>query len=438
MFWQKFSLRLKLGLGIISSYSLYTVYVIYQTNREIERREQDYKLNNDNIARFRPITVLGKYQNPFIEYEHETLFHFIVNQVSKLFNFRNNAPEAILAGDNIRENMPIYTPNLSLIFNNGYIKNDVDGDEQQPQQQAPQKLVLKALKEQHKNIPSLNHRILFTWLGQSCSFVQISGLSILTDPIFNDYIINKHLGPKRITKSPVQLEELPTPKLVLVSHNHPDHLETDSIKKLSNESSVWVIPKGIRKELNDNNIKADRIVEMNWWEKKDVSWVMNGNDGSTDNNSSKCKNKWEIVCLPAMHWSGKYLVDSNKLLWCSFLVVKDDKPVFLHLGDTGYNKNLFDTIGQMYLNKPIELIMAPIGQYKPITNKTRHMSPEEATVMMQDVNGRRMVGVHYGTFILSNEHYLEPKTRLKAAAQELGKQETVFAGEFGRTEIFEY
>lgn len=402
----KLSLKAKIGIGIVASYSVYSCCSILLSNREIAKRQAKYKKNS--AEKFRPLSIFGKYQNPFLNYEHETLFHFAFNQIRKLFSAR----ETQLID---RDELPLHQPNLDLIFNNLQINNDIG--------QSAGSMILP-------QYPLLNNRILFTWLGQSCAFVQISNLSILTDPIFNDYIISKKFGPKRITKSPVQLHDLPVPELVLVSHNHPDHLEQDSIGKLSDKSSVWVVPKGVKQELLDNKVPEDKILEMTWWEKLDISKIVNGSG------KMEIENKWEIVCLPSMHWSGKYLIDSNKSLWCSYLVVKNGKAVFYHVGDTGYNKELFQTIGNLY-PKGVELIMAPIGQYCPDANKSRHINPEEAIEIMQDVNGKRLIGVHYGTFVLSTEHYLEPKIRLQQA-RKLCLDKVVDPGEFGKTQVISY
>ncbi|GMM34870.1 N-acetylphosphatidylethanolamine-hydrolyzing phospholipase D [Saccharomycopsis crataegensis] len=404
MFLERLSLKSKIALGLISSYSIYAAIVVYKTNSEIEKRTKKYHQDKDGVARFGPLVVLGRYQNPFYEYEHETLFHFAYNQVRKLFSVKN-----IVNVENStawRLHMPIYKPDFFLMFNNSKIKNDINPEDSD-----------EMVANRYHSIPPLSSRLVFTWLGQSSAYIQISDKNILTDPVFNDHIINKRFGPKRLTPSPAQIEDLPTPDIVLVSHNHPDHLEPDSIKKLSTKkNTLWVVPDGVGSQLKSNGVESSKIIEMSWWQRQ------------------RLDEHWEVACCPAKHWSGNWFIDFNNSLWCSFILFKDQKPVLYHMGDTGYQQDLFESIKSQYCaNQPISLILAPIGQYttSKVTNH-HHMSPTEVVKVASFFNAKKTMGVHYGTFALGLEPLAEPRRLLAemAAAEGLNG---VFPGEFGQT-----
>lgn len=402
MFWAlKLSLKSKICIGLVSSYSLYTLTMMYKTNLKIKERES----MEDPVKRFDILKVFGIYQNPFHEYEHETIFHFIINQIRKLFHFENFYT---IKKSSFRDEIPVYQPNQQLIHNHWLY------DE----------------KFQSQLLPPKDKRMLFTWLGQSTAFLQISNLNILTDPVFEDYIINR-FGPKRVTPLPCQLEDLPNPDLIMVSHDHPDHLEESSIERLRESvNSLWIVPTGVLKELKAHGIKDERILEMSWWEKKDITErIKILNCG----NQRQPNDKWEVACVPAMHWSGKKLYDSNTTLWGSFILFKNDKPVFYHVGDSGFQKELFEGIRSKYLKNgdKISLIMAPIGQYSPEWNKCRHTSPDEIIDLSNILNNSKTIGVHYGTFLLSSEPILEPK---QITLQRGNKNVT--PADFGKTEIF--
>ncbi|ANZ76766.1 BA75_03490T0 [Komagataella pastoris] len=379
-------LKAKLGLAIVATYSTFTIYISLRTKYEIYKREGGIK---DLQNKYSSLTVGGRFENPFSEYRGQTLFEFAFCRILELFEGRtrgglpSSEPE-------LRKLIPLVRPDMDLL------RNNADGHE-------------------NGSGIDLKNQLTFTWLGQSCSYVQMGKVGFLTDPLFEDFLVNKTLGPKRITPSPVTFEELPRTDYVLVSHNHPDHLEESAIPKIGN-NSTWIVPLGLRKYLAKKGIH--RIVEMDWWETYQVD------------------NALTVVCLPAMHWSGRKILDTNHSLWCSFLVLHSNNPVFYHAGDTGYTSELFKLIQAKY--GPVKLCMLPIGQYCPTWHqKPRHIDPNEAYQIMQDLKAKKMFGVHWGTFVLSSEPFLEPKEKLHALAEKLERNNDIMTPVCGKTYILD-
>ena len=128
-----------------------------------------------------------------------------------------------------------------------------------------------------------------------------------------------------------------------------------------------------------------KVIEMDWWDTIDI----------TNYISDNLSDKYEIECVPSMHWSGRYVIDSNQSLWCSYVIKRNGESLVYHAGDTGYLKELFDVIGKRC--GPIKLALLPIGQYCPSWHqKPRHISPEEALRICSQVQASFMKGVHWG------------------------------------------
>jgi len=409
------SLKAKLGLGVVASYTSYAFYVSYAANREITKRAQLERARSEESSLFKEtlpstfvdkylsFTVAGRFENPFEEYRVQTLFEFFLSRVLELFEGkgRGNVPSQ----KRLRDLLPINEPDFELLKETSLLDNF--------------KLGSDALDPQ---IPKLQDRLTFTWLGQSCAFVQISGVNFLTDPLFSNYLVNSILGPKRISPSPCKLDELPKPHFIMVSHNHPDHFDEEVAEGVRNEST-WIVPMGLRKTLAKKGIY--NTIELDWWDRVKLPVAEDPN------------NNYEVACTPAMHWSGRHLLDSNSTLWCSFLILKNGEPIFFHAGDTGYVHDLFKMIGEKY-GYGTKLAMLPCGQYCPQWHqKPRHINPEECIKIMDDLKAKKVVGVHWGTFVLSSEHFLEPKLKLEELAKNLNKIHDVFAPDFGKTTIFD-
>lgn len=415
----KLGIKAKTGLGLVVAYTAYSTYVHLRTHYEINDR-LDKKLKSadfgliSNVSlrdgippsvQFRPMVVGGKFVNPFSQYRHQTLFEFVYCNIVNLFHLtpRGGLPKDPLE---LKKLLPSVTPDFALLSE-------------------PVKQVSALIPWKPKShVPKPQDRITLTWIGQSCAFVQLGGLNILTDPFFGDHLVTSWMGPQRLSKAPCQLEDLPKVDIVLVSHDHPDHLEVDTVKKIGN-SALWVVPLGVKRFLAKYGIY--NVAELNWWESM----------GLETPKSQELGEKWTVACTPAMHWSGRKMYDANSTLWGSFMVMKDGKPHFFHAGDTGYSPELFRGIKEEY-GPGCKLAMLPCGAYKPRWHlKSQHIDPQEAVSVMKDLEAKNMVGVHWGTFILSDEKFTEPRDSLHKIAEDAGVGNSVLAPKFGQTLVFD-
>lgn len=375
--------------------------------------------------------IAGRYQNPFPEYRSQTIYEFLYCRVSELFHEhpRGGVPLDI---NEVRKHLPSRRPDFELLLQTSkdYAhqgKEDSSatlvgslsssnasspGPGSQPVEIGPDDFLL----------PPVRDRLTLTWLGQSCAYVQMGGLNFLTDPCFGTHLVSSYAGPRRISPSPCELAELPKIDIVMVSHDHPDHLDLEAAREIGN-SAMWIVGQGVGKHLESVGIDKSSFREMSWWEKIPVP----GTDP---------KEGWEIACTPAMHWSGRKIVDANSTLWCSFLVLRFGKPIFFHAGDTGYSFPLFEGIKRVF-GSGCAVAMVPCGAYLPRWHlRSQHTNPQEAIQIMKDLGARKLVGVHWGTFVLSNEHFLEPRDLLHSLADKEKRVQDITAPEFGRTLVF--
>jgi len=143
-------------------------------------------------------------------------------------------------------------------------------------------------------------------------------LNILTDPIFSERCSALQIvGPKRFTPIPFEIKELPDIDLVIISHNHYDHLDSNSVTALTPKVKKWYVPLGVRSWMIDSGVKPENVVELDWWE------------------SSKYNETCEVVCTPCQHFTGRTLTDRNETLWASWAIVSAQSR-FYFAGDTGY------------------------------------------------------------------------------------------------------
>lgn len=393
------SLKAKIGWGILLSYTSFEVCLQARAKYVVYKRRKQLETLTDDVSKLKSVTVAGMFVNPFDEYRPMTAFEFVLVRCMELVeSFYGNAVELHnkVPKDGkqveVEDMLEQFKPDLELLRKNSLILH-------------------AALAKKSPDESPIRNTMTFTWLGQSCALTQIAGINILTDPIFGDHLISSHFGPKRLTKSPMTLEELKYATnqkldLVLVSHDHPDHLEMQAAKEIGN-SSTWIVPLGLKKKLARKGIF--RVVEMDWWDTVPLNQFIDG----------ELADNYEVVCLPAMHWSGRYVLDSNQSLWCSFMIRRNNQSLFYHAGDTGYLDSLFKAIGQKY--GPLFFGLLPIGQYCPLWHqKPRHISPQESLHISQLLSTKYMMGVHWGTFKLSSEPILEPRDLLVKCSKELG------------------
>jgi N-acyl-phosphatidylethanolamine-hydrolysing phospholipase D len=417
------SLKAKIGLGLLLSYTSFEGYMQLRTQYVILRRKHEFaKLAAlpalaIDYSKFKSATVAGMFVNPFEEYRPQTAFEFVVVRLLEAFeSLYGNVVEVHTkvpsdGAVRVEDVLKLHAPNLELLRRNSQTlqgclqRNDPGG------------------------LGSLRNHMVFTWFGQSCSLVQVSGINFLTDPILSNHLISPSVGPKRLVPAPVTLEDVRYAtsnhvNFVLVSHDHPDHLELDLVKRIGN-ATTWIVPLGLKLKLARKGVY--NVVEMDWWDSLPLNQYLRSDAGF---------DQYEVVCVPAMHWSGRYVVDTNKSLWCSFIIRRNGQSVFYHAGDTGYLAELFATIGKIF--GPLKLALLPIGQYCPSWHqKPRHTSPRELVAVAQHLRLENVMGVHWGTFKISSEPILEPKTLMEELAQSMGKQHRYVVPELGLTYMYD-
>jgi N-acyl-phosphatidylethanolamine-hydrolysing phospholipase D len=235
------------------------------------------------------------------------------------------------------------------------------------------------------------------WIGHSTFLIKKNGVTILTDPIFSNRASPlRNIGPKRLIPPAIPLDELPSIDIVTVSHNHYDHLDIRSLKKLSknNPKAIFLVPAGDEKLLKRKKIK--NVYDFDWWK------------------SIEHKG-FEITFTPVQHWSKRSLFDRNKSLWGGWFFKHKDYSLY-HAGDTGYSKDFIDT--KIKLGSP-KYAFIPIGAYDPEWFMAEsHVNPEDAVQIMLDLEAEKSFGMHWATFVLTDEDTIEPKIRLEKAMME--------------------
>ncbi|HTX19783.1 MAG TPA: MBL fold metallo-hydrolase [Bacteroidota bacterium] len=215
-----------------------------------------------------------------------------------------------------------------------------------------------------------------TWIGQSTCLIQLEGLNILTDPVWSDRVGPvSWAGDPRSGEPGIALDKLPPIDIVLISHNHYDHLDESTITELAkNPKTRFFVPLRLRDWFEDRGIS--NVEEMDWWE--GVTYL-----------------GLKIICTPAQHFSGRWVTDGNSTLWCSWVVLGKGRRLYFG-GDSGYFHG-FGEIGKRL--GPFDLALLPIGAYEPRdVLKPYHMNPADAVQAFLDVRAKKMLAIHWGTF----------------------------------------
>ncbi len=254
-----------------------------------------------------------------------------------------------------------------------------------------------------------------TWIGHATVLAQFGGISLLTDPIFSERASPlSFAGPKREQPPGVALHALPAIDVVLVSHNHYDHLDLPSCRALAAQAGggpLFVVPLGLKAWFEARGIA--RVVELDWWQGHTIDGL-------------------EIVLVPARHWSARGLTDRMKTLWGGFAVFAPDCQLFF-AGDTAYSRDFAD-IRERFAERQqpgqgggFDIALIPIGAYEPrwfMSNQ--HVNVEEALKIHADLGAKRSLGVHWGTFELTDEALDEPPRQLARQRTGLGLGEDEF------------
>ena len=240
-----------------------------------------------------------------------------------------------------------------------------------------------------------------TWLGHSTVLIEIDGVRVLTDPVWGPRASPARLaGPKRFQPVPVSLREMPPVDLVVVSHDHYDHLDYPTIRELSGHDVPFVTSLGVGAHLEYWGVNPERIVELDWWESHRLPGT-----------------ELTVTAAPSQHFSGRSLTDRNATLWSSMVIRSPRHSVFFS-GDTGLTSE-YATIRERL--GPFDLVMLEVGAFHPAWGDI-HLGPEHALQALALLGGGVFLPVHWGTFSLAMHAWDEPAETLleqapKAAAR---------------------
>ena len=234
-----------------------------------------------------------------------------------------------------------------------------------------------------------------TWLGHAALFIEIEGVRILTDPVFSERASPlQWMGPKRFHPVPVSVDDLPQLDAIVISHDHYDHLDYHTIRKLEPKTARFFVPLGVGNHLKSWGVDEEKITELDWWQE------------------AKLNEHIRLAATPAQHFSGRGLFSRNTTLWASWAILGQKKKVYFS-GDTGMF-SAFKEIGKRY--GPFDYTLMHVGAYSDEWPKV-HMTPEEAVQAHIDIGGKIFVPIHWGTFRLAFHDWNEPAERLHKEAQ---------------------
>jgi len=243
------------------------------------------------------------------------------------------------------------------------------------------------------DLPRLSsEKALVTFINHASFYIQVNGLNIITDPVYSERVSPlTFAGPKRVREPGVDIDSLGKVDVVIISHNHYDHLDARTLKDLNNKyKPLFLVPLGDYRIMHILGIK--NVKEMDWWETVEVKGV-------------------KIHFTPAQHWSARGLMDKCDSLWGSYLIESESSKIYF-AGDTGYGKH-FKKIHEKYGAPDLSLL--PIGAYAPRWfMKFHHMDPEDAVLAHKDLQSKMSFGMHFGVFQLTDEPIDEPIEKLNS------------------------
>ena len=254
----------------------------------------------------------------------------------------------------------------------------------------------KVLKDLHQNKDS----DYIVWIGHATFLIKLGDTTIITDPVFSKNTGPLTFGPKRYVDPAIKLDEVPKTDLLLLTHNHYDHLDASAIRNFPHKNTKVLLPLKLSKYFK----RFKDVNELDWYDEIQVNKDI------------------KVTLLPAVHWSKRSLWDTNKTLWGNFLIEYKGKKI-LFASDTGYG-NIYKELGNKY--GPIDVTFINIGAYNfypmmPVKDKSiYHTNPEEALQIGKDLNSKKVVGMHWGTVVLSLEPIMEPPKRFKNSAKDFG------------------
>ncbi len=241
--------------------------------------------------------------------------------------------------------------------------------------------------------------IVVTFVNHSTFLVQTQGLNILTDPVWSERASPvSFAGPKRMRPPGIRFEDLPKIDVILLTHNHYDHLDIKTMKKLADEYAPAIYTTlGVGKYLEKKGIK--NVTEMDWW------------------NETEMIPGLRLICTPAQHFSGRGSFDRDRTLWSGFAIMTEKGSIY-YSGDTGFG-DFFNEIARRIA--PVRLAFLPIGAYKPAWFMSPiHTSPADAVKIHKIIKSPQSIGMHFGTFPLADDSREDPVIDLKIALEKEG------------------
>jgi L-ascorbate metabolism protein UlaG (beta-lactamase superfamily) len=245
-----------------------------------------------------------------------------------------------------------------------------------------------------------------TFVNHSTFLIQVDGINILTDPVWSDRTSPfQWAGPKRMRPPGIRFEDLPKIDVVLLSHNHYDHLDLITMKKLFEKYQPKIITAlGVKAFLDSKKISG--AIDLDWWEKSSLT------------------DSIEIQAVPAQHFTSRGMFDRDATLWCGFVILRPGGNIYF-VGDTGYNEYIFKEIGERCY--PIDVALIPIGAFKPEWFMSPiHCSPLEAVNIFKEIKTRRAIATHFGTFPLADDGEDDPITGLTTCLEQAGVEKENF------------
>ena len=277
--------------------------------------------------------------------------------------------------EKMRENQNMFTLTMRFIFG---------GEEnQRPNEKLPE------VKPNLEEFLEKSDGMKFIWFGHSTFLVNLEGKIILFDPVFSSSAAPFSFMIKRFQDAVLKLDEMPPVDYIILSHDHYDHLDMETIKFFKNKPTKFITPLGVISHLKEWGISEDRLTELDWWDSVMVDGL-------------------QIVCTPAQHFSGRKGANGNQTLWGSWVLIGKSERMFFS-GDSGYDvhfKNIGDKFG------PFDVTFIENGQYNEQWRAV-HVLPEESAQAFLDLRGKKLVPVHWGMFDLSLHNWYEPIEKLE-------------------------
>ena len=321
--------------------------------------------------------------------------YFLIINVLLSINVMAEKPYHHLADGTFRnpEGSPKRDPNIKWsykVFNEERKKIKINFPKEHV---VPRNKVLKDLKE------NLNNDYI-AWIGHATFLIKLGNNTIITDPLFSKNTGPLIFGPKRFVDPAIKLNEIPKTDVLLLTHNHYDHLDANAVRNFPHKNAKVITPLKLTKYFS----RFKDVNELDWYQK------------------IKINEELQITLLPAVHWSKRSLFDTNKSLWGNYLIEYKDKKI-LFACDTGVG-NIYKDLGNKY--GPIDITFINIGAYNffpimPEKDKSvYHTNPEQALSLAKDLKSKKVIGMHWGTVILSLEPIMEPPERFKKNSEKFG------------------